>query len=216
MKKLLHHIIGWVFVCSAIGCVSAPPVAPDISSAVTNDEGLVRIENSRFDDVWILPNFDLLSYDSVIVAPPTITYEHARPDNELTSRQTELMTRYFREALEETFAENYRLVSEPSVRTLRVHANIVDLNVNVPTEPPMFGRSRVFTASSGEMTLSAEVFDANSGELLARVIDREAPRTYWHEVTSISEWADVRQAFYFWSGIAKRRMDELAELRTGG
>jgi hypothetical protein len=141
-----------------------------------------------------------------------ISYEDSRPDNELTEHQTELMTRYFREALEETFADNYRLVEEPSVRTLRVHADIVDLEVFVPTEPQGIGRTRVFTATSGEMTLSAEIYDANTNELMARIEDREAPRSYWHEVTPISEWADVRQAFFFWSSIARQRMDELARM----
>ena len=210
MKHQLFPIVGMFAVAGLAGCVTTFPSVPTASVATTTEEGLVRVENSRFDDVWVRPGFELLSYDSVILAPATITYEDSRPDNELTERQTELMTRYFREALEETFAENYRLVEEPSIRTLRIHADIVDLEVFVPTEPQGIGRTRVFTASSGEMTLSAEIYDANTNELLARIEDREAPRGYWHEVTPISEWADVRQAFFFWSSIARQRMDELA------
>lgn len=202
-----------VMLSGTIGCTTTPPVVPDSSTATTTADGLVRVENSRFDNVWVRPGFNLLSYESVILAPASITYKTTLPDNELTDRQTELMTRYFREALEETFADNYRLVTEPSIKTLRVHADIVGLEIRVPTEPQTVGRSRVFAASSGEMTLSAEIFDASSNELLARVIDREAPQSYWHEVTSVSQWADVRQAFRFWSNIAKRRMDELAELQ---
>lgn len=211
MRNYLVTIVCSSMAMGLAGCASTAPSVPRAADRVTNPEGLVKVENSRFDDVWVRPGFNVLSYDSVILSPASITYKTRWPDNELSARQMELMVGYFGEALEATFAENYRIISEPTFRTLRIKADIVDLDINIPTDRPAIRRNRVLTAYSGEMTLTAEVFDARTGELMARVVDREMPGRYWHDVTPVTEWAEVRRAFFFWSAIARRRMDELGE-----
>jgi hypothetical protein len=54
---------------------------------------------------------------------------------------------------------------------LRVKASILNLYVNAPSSGGA-GRSRTYVSSAGQMTLLAELVDATSGQVLARVADR--------------------------------------------
>lgn len=190
-------------------CTSAPPFVPEATTDNTTAEGLVRVENSRFDEVYVRPGFDLTEFDSVILAPVSVSYKSRRPDNELNNRQLDLMKRYFTEEIEAAFTESghFRLVDTAGANTMSVHAQITDLEINVPTETNAIHRNRVFVASSGQMNLVAEVHNSQSSEILVRIEDRRQARDYWHEVTTISEWAEVRSAFRYWSRIAKERID---------
>lgn len=190
-------------------CTSAPPFVPDATSENTTAEGLVRVENSQFDAVYVRPGFDLTKYDSVILAPVSIAYKSSHPDNELNDRQLDLMKRYFSEALEAVFSEEgqYQLVGSAGPGTMRVRAGIANLEINVPTETMGIGRNRVFVASSGQMTLVADIYDAEANEILVRIEDRRQAQDYWHRATTVSEWSEVRSAFRFWSRIARDRID---------
>lgn len=70
---------------------------------------------------------------------------------------------------------SYQVVNEAGPDVLRVKAHIVNLYVNAPAAMSA-GRSRTYTVSAGEMTLFAELFDSETGEVLARVVDRREAR----------------------------------------
>lgn len=199
----------WIICVGLSACASAPPSVPAATPQNTTGEGLVRVENSRFDEVYVRPGFDLADYDAVILAPVSISYKSARPDNELNDRQLELMKRYFTEELKGAFSEGgqYRLVNEAGPSKIRVHAGVTDLEINVPTDKPAIHRNVVFVASSGQMTLVTDIYDAQTGEALVRIKDRRLARNHWHKVTSVSEWSEVRAAFRYWAQIAKERID---------
>lgn len=69
----------------------------------------------------------------------------------------------------------YRLVDQPGPGVLRVRLHVVDLYLNNPGVP-MAGRSRTFAASSGEITMVADLSDATTGQVLARLADWEDMR----------------------------------------
>ena len=60
--------------------------------------------------------------------------------------------------------------------TLRVSAAIVNLYVTAP-DTMSAGRSRTYTANSGQMTLVVELRDSVTGELLARAVDTQRGRS---------------------------------------
>lgn len=208
-QNALFIYVTWVACAALSACESAPPSVPAATPQNTTAEGLVRVENSRFDEVYVRPGFDLADYDAVILAPVSISYKSARPDNELNNRQLELMHRYFTEELKGVFIEGgqYMLAEEADSATMRIHAAITDLEINVPTDRPAIHRNVVFVASSGQMTLVTEIYDAQTGQALVRIKDRRLARNHWHKVTSVSEWSEVRAAFRYWSQIAKDRID---------
>ena len=67
------------------------------------------------------------------------------------------------------------LADAPGPGVLRVKLRVVDVYLNNPWGPTP-GRSRVLAISSGEVTLVAELADARTGEVLARVADWEDMR----------------------------------------
>ena len=71
--------------------------------------------------------------------------------------------------------DGYVLANEAGPEVLRVKINIVNLYLNAPDAPPT-GRSRTYTVSAGEMALFLEMYDSETGEVLARVVDRRAAR----------------------------------------
>lgn len=200
-------ILVWLIGLSA--CSTSPPHVPDASLENTTPDGLVRVENSRFDEVYVRPGFDLARFSTVMLAPVSVSYKSRRPENELSEHQVDLMRRYFCDALEAAFTETgkFTLVEAAGDGTIIVRAEIADLEVNVPTDVAPIRRNVVFVASSGEMTLVAELYDGGTRDLLARLKDRRQARQYWHRATAVSEWNDVRSAFHYWAGIARDRIE---------
>jgi hypothetical protein len=70
---------------------------------------------------------------------------------------------------------NYKVVSEAGPDVLRVKPKILNLFVNAP-DAGSVGRSQTYTVSAGEMTLFMELYDSETGAVLARVVDRREAR----------------------------------------
>lgn len=89
----------------------------------------------------------------------------------------------------------YPVVNESGPDVLRLKIYIVNLYVNAP-DTPSAGPSRTFVTSAGQMTLFMELFDSETGQILARVADpqeaRSAPiATMANSVTNIAEAEDI-------------------------
>lgn len=203
-RAILIAIISAVIATTGTACATDPVAQVSDSSSLTVD-GLRPVTNSRLDEAFAVPGLDLSPYTKVMVAPGDISYH--RDSYELTDRQVAMMSRYFGEALIDELEEGgYSLVNSAGPDVLLVEVDIVDLMVNRPTEPSV-GRTTIFTATSGEMTLAGKLRDSTSGELLARFEDRQRPRSYWSRSTSVSEWSEARRAFDFWAEILRERLD---------
>ncbi len=204
-------IVNYGLLLLAFASIAAAPAQakqPEIDtsdSALITVDGLYPVRHTRVDVAYAKPDLDLSQYSKVMVAPVSIAYD--KRSFELSEEQLQRMDGYFRAALDEQLSENgYEVVTASGRDVLLVEASIVDLYVNRSAEPPV-GRSKVFTATSGEMTLIGELKDSMSGETLVRFADRQRPRSYWSRSTSVSEWSEVSRAFRFWAGILHERLD---------
>ena len=69
--------------------------------------------------------------------------------------------------------------------------------------------------TKGEATLVLELQDSQSGETLARAVDRRAadplddPGTNVSRVTSVEAWSEVRRVARRWASTVTRRIDQL-------
>jgi hypothetical protein len=75
---------------------------------------------------------------------------------------------------------------------LRLSPTITDLDVNAP-DAPTPGIVRYFVRDAGQATLSLDIRDAASGELLARVVDRGIAT----EIRQINRATSVTNDFWF-------------------
>ena len=102
----------------------------------------------------------------------------------------------------------YPVVDESGPDVLRLRIYIVNLYVNAPDNPGP-GVSRTFAASAGEMTLFLELFDAETGQILARAVDRQEARSanmigMANRVTNVGEADDITAQ---WARIMRDALD---------
>jgi len=225
----------WLAAGSLPGCVAPQPKRAEVvtgSRAEVSEDGLHRLRNAGFKNAWAKPEADFGSYDKVILQLVKIRYKRkprttrtssTRANFALSQSQLERMQRYFREIFEEELATSsgFELVSEPGPDVLFIGASIIDLVVSVPTESSA-GREMVLTSSTGKMTLMLEVYDSESGEILARLAERREARSsagaghndlYWSN--SVTNSDSVRRLFKRWARILRERLDLVHRVEPG-
>ena len=106
------------------------------------------------------------------------------------------------------------MVNRADVDVLRIRAEIRDLYINAPAMPSS-GASRPYAVSVGEMRLVAELRDAPTGALLARVVDsKRDPNAPWLRFRSRKDVAaSARAAVDDWARTLRRELDSAHALK---
>jgi len=197
------------------GCTQTAPV--------DEWDGLVRRPGTRIDSVFVKPDADISGFTSVMLDPVQVSFASNWDPNQgvrnparrlnatdVAAIQTGLAT-MFRETFSADLARsNFQLVEQAGPETLRVSAAIVNLFVTAP-DTMSAGRSRTYTANSGQMTLVLELRDAATGELLARAVDTQRGRQTGSMsfTNSVTNTADARRAIGTWSTALTQGLNEL-------
>jgi hypothetical protein len=214
MKSSLLLLVG---VMSA-GCFAAAHAEPPAATAQINEEGLASIQVKGLDHVYARPGANLRQYTKVLLDPVEVSFSKSwNPDpagGPITAaeRQTikDGLARILREELQRELAASgrYSLVSTADADVLRVRAEIRDLYINAP-DLPRGGPTRTYALSVGEMRLVAELRDAPTGALIARVVDyKKDPDAPWlHFTTRVDNVAAARRAAADWARILRRQLD---------
>lgn len=215
--RTLH---AWILVlCAATlaGCAS------NQSATVEEWDGLVRTPSTRIDSVFLKPGVTISEFNSVLLDPVEVSFASnwdpnqgvRNPARRLNASDVEAIQTGLATQFRETFSadiarSNFQLVEQAGPDTLRVSAAIVNLYVTAP-DTMSAGRSRTYTANSGQMTLVLELRDAVTGELLARAVDTQRGRqtgtmSFTNRVTNT---ADARRAIATWSTALTQGLSEL-------
>jgi Protein of unknown function (DUF3313) len=186
--------------------------------AVADADGLVRVNVSGIDEVYARPKADLSTYDKVMLDPIEVAFSKSwnpRPGGVAVSAKEKQdirdgLARVLRNAFssELTHSGRYQIVTEPGEGVLRIKAEIRDLYINAP-DLPRAGIVRTYTLSVGEMTLIAELRDAPTGDLIARVFDRKRdPESVWLELTTrVDNVAAAQRAAASWAQALREQLD---------
>jgi len=199
------------------GCASTRPAQVD------EWDGLIRRPGTRIDSLFVKPNVDVGAFTSVLLDPVQVSFASnwdpnrrgRGPATRLNATDVAAIQSGLADLFRETFRTNlasggFQLVEEPGPNTLRVSAAIVNLYVTAP-DTMSAGRSRTYTASSGQMTLVAELRDSETGELLARAVDtRRGRSTGTLSITNnVTNTADARRAIGVWATALRQGLEEL-------
>ncbi|MGZ5846423.1 MAG: DUF3313 family protein [Ramlibacter sp.] len=150
-------------------------------------QGLVPAQVEGLGLAYTQPGAALGSYDRILLEPVDVAFRRDwkpyRPGSSIlrAGADREALRAEVAQWVHDAFAQTlqrggrYRLVDQPGPGVLRVRLHVVDLYLNNPGLT-MAGRSRTFAASSGEITMVAELSDAASGQVLARLADWEDMR----------------------------------------
>jgi hypothetical protein len=203
--------------CALAGCTTtSAPQGP------AEWDGLVRQSGTRLDAVFLKPGAQIGAFDSVLLDPVSISFASNWDPNRGTrgvGRLSAADIAGIKEDLAGLFQETFRaelgrggfkLVEEPGPQTLRATAAIVDLYVTAP-DAMSPGRTRVYTANTGRMTLVIELRDSITGEILARAVDQQSGRGTgtWTVTNSVMNTADARRAIGIWASSLRRAMEDV-------
>jgi Protein of unknown function (DUF3313) len=216
----VHHAIQ----CSAallalvLFSVTAAAQKKELDEAASYD-GLQQVKVKGIDLAYALPGATLAGYKQVLVAPVSVAFaKNWKPT--MTGSNRSLSTDdiekiragvakvFYEEFVDELKKGGYTVAAGPGPDVLDVRPAIVKLYISAP-DVMTAGRSRTYTTSAGEMTLLAELADSETGQVIARVLDRyEARNTGSFRITSsVSNAQEVRVAASNWAKILRKALD---------
>lgn len=190
-----------------------------LEEALSHD-GLQKIKVKGIDLAYSRPGASLAGYTKLIIDPVEVSFRKDWDPNrtgsraKLSTQERENIRSGVARIVQEEFTKtlekggSFQVVKEAGPDVLRMRAGIADLYVNAPdTMSP--GRSRTYTVSAGEMTLIAELVDSESGQVIARVVDRrEAQGTGTMQLTnSVVNAQEARAIASSWARILRSRLD---------
>jgi hypothetical protein len=192
--------------------------AQQTTTPQSDDEGLAPVNIKGLDHVYVRPGANLSQYKKIMLDPVEVSFSKSwtpdRAGGPITAaeRQTikDGLAKIFRQELTKVLQQDggYPVVTTPGEDVLRIRAEIRDLYINAP-DFPRSGSSRIYALSAGEMRLVAELRDAPTGALIARVVDlKRDPDAAWLHLTSrVSNAAAARRAIADWAAILRKQLD---------
>jgi hypothetical protein len=190
----------------------------DLVEALSYD-GLQEIKVKGIDMAYALPGATLSGYKQVMIDPVNVLFAKNWKPKEIGSRRDlstndiERIRSNVAKLVYETFIDElkkggYTVATAPGPDVLEVRPGIINLYVTAP-DTMTAGRSRTFTASAGEMTLVAELADSETGQVIARVLDRYRARDTgnFRMSSSVENASEARSAASGWAKILRNGLD---------
>jgi hypothetical protein len=191
----------------------------ELEKAMSHD-GLQKISVKGIDLAYARPGATLAAYNKVKLEPVEVSFSKdwnptsGRGGIKLGNEARENIRTGVAKIVYEEFVKelqnkgSYQVVNEIGPDVLRVKTNIANLYVSAP-DTGGAGISRTYTVSAGEMTLVAELYDSESGQILARMVDRREARgagklTLTNSTTNAEEALSAASA---WARILRSGLD---------
>jgi Protein of unknown function (DUF3313) len=200
--------------------------AAESPSATGEWDGLQREKAPNVDALFVAPEARFGEYTSVMIDPALVAFRKDWGRNvsrTVRIRQKDrdrimqdVANEFHKVFTEELEKGGYQIVAGPAENVLRLSPAIVDLYVNAP-DIPTAGRSESYVVSAGEMTLFVELRDSETGDLLARAVDRRRARenSFMRWATRVTNLAEARQLMRRWAVLLREALDAArAEERT--
>ncbi len=183
--------------------------------------GLQNVDSKAFDILYIKPGFQPGDYGKLIIEEPHVAMQDYWKDQyrgEYTDRDLERINASTAKILRRQFTEKlsaqdgFEMVEtgETGAGVLRLQPSIIDLHLNAP-DLSTPGLKDEWVRSAGNATLYLDLYDASSGELLLRVIDRDmAP---WHtriyQGSRATNKRDLNNMVSRWAKALRQHLDEM-------
>lgn len=223
MKRafLAASAAAWLSGCTGMANGPSPAVI-----AAYDWTGLEPIEMRGMDYAAVDPVTDFGGYTGVIVDPVEVRLDldsaplRSASPFEYSERDLARLEERLGEVVQERFiaairdGPRYALVQEAGPGVLRIHARLVDVRLNAP-DLPAPSRTEQWARSAGEWTLVAELVDAQSGEVVARLVDRwmDPEEDYMQRMTRVENVRALRRAADAWALAVRRHLD-VADIRN--
>jgi len=192
--------------------------------AVSHD-GLHLVPDTKAAAVYMKPGADLGQFDKIALLDTYVAFrknwqrEHneevpfsERVDDKDMERIKKTLADEFRKVFVRELQDkgDYQVVTEKGPDVLLLRPAIINLDVTAP-DVMQAGRSRTYTSSAGQMTLYLELFDSNTSDIIARVVDPQAARDAGmiRMSSSVTNKAEADRILRKWADLLRRRLDEV-------
>jgi hypothetical protein len=219
MRRPVHYGwnaigVGLLVLGLALLAVRAP--AQTAPAASMSYDGLQEVKRKNLDLLYVRPDASLAGYKKVWLDPVEVAFHKSwkRDRQQVSASDRERIRRDMAEEFRRVFTEEleekggYEIVAAAGPDVLRVTAGIINLYISAP-DTMQAGRSKTYTVSAGEMTLVAELRDAETGAILARVADRKSGpssgRLQW--ATRGTNITEARRALRAWATVLRTGLD---------
>jgi len=187
-------------------------------------DGLVLLADRKIAAAYVDPDADFGAYNKIMMLDCHVAFKkdwekthqsagsHMRvSSSEMEKIKTEVAI-MFREVFAEELSKDggYEIVDDAGEDVLLVRPAIIDLDISAP-DTMTAGRSRTYTTESGAATVFVELFDSETGDILARAADRKvAGRVggYLSYTNRVTNQADARRMMRGWAKSLRERLDE--------
>jgi len=190
-------------------------------------EGLKAVKSKDLDMLYARPDATLAGYKKVMLDPVEVSFSknwdptRTGSNIKLGAAERESIRTGVAKITQDQFAKllqannGYPVVTEAGPDVLRAKVRVMNLYVNAP-DAGAVGRTRTYTMSAGEATLFLELYDSESGQILARVIDRRESRNnnLMMLAGSVPNAAEAEALAAQWARILRKALDK-AHAATG-
>ena len=187
---------------------------------MASHDGLSKVQVKGIDLAYARKDTSLAGYSKVIVDPVEVAFHKnwnpTRPGSNLKlgAGDRENIRNGVAKIAQEEFEKalrappGWQLVKEAGPDVLRVKPKVLNLYVNAPDTKA--AGVRTITMSSGEMTLLLELYDSETGAILARAIDRQEGRNtgQWQMSSSVTNTGDAQEIAMRCAKILRDRLDK--------
>lgn len=217
-KKLLIRIISLAVAAYSLSTFAASRDYPEIT-----EDGLHLLKDSKLAIVYVEPGADFAAYNRVMLISPEVAFKKNWERNLRSGSASKIsrvntkkiksdLAREFETIFTETLTNGgYEVVEEAAEDVLLVRPSIVNLDITAP-EQAGAGRTSNFTRSAGEMTLYVELYDSETGDLIAKALDRRIDNPNNHGVytwtTTSSNMSAANKILRGWATILLNALDE--------
>ena len=180
MIKLKKAIV--IFPAVVLALFSLNTVAGNKTFPEVSDDGLHLVKGTKMAVVYAEPGADLSIYTRIRLVAPEIAFKknwERDQRSRSTSKVSRVNTKKIKSDLADMFAAvfydtltagGYELVAEDGEDVLLIRPSIVNLDIKAP-ERHGTGRTNSYTRTAGEMTLYIELYDSETGDLIAKALD---------------------------------------------
>lgn len=218
MNSIVNQVSGALFL---LVCLQMHSSYAEQSPEVSFD-GLVAVEDAQAGMAYIDPEADFSVFQRIAILDPHVSFRSNWQRDVNRGRRTNVsnadMERIktdaatmFKEIFTErlTADEGFTITDTTGDDVLVVRPAIINLDIAAP-DTMSAGRSRTFTAETGEATLYIELFDGASGQIIGRAADRTVMRTSGAGLSwsnRITNSADARRMMGRWADLLREFLD---------
>lgn len=207
---IIKVLTGLLLTLLLAACATAPEQEPATSHAEP-DPGEVLLDNPMLDGVFVVPGVDFSHYGQLLVTDLKLEHWHPEgndqlPLKDMDSRERSFVREEYTGALVHYLVADgaYQLSLEPGPDVLRVEASLHQaLQSSGERQRREDPRDLVMAL------LNLELYDSESGRLLATITARESLGRAGNRNASRLSAAQIRRAFSQWMSYVRAELDEL-------